>query len=341
MPRPIRQRLKTAYADIQKYENEELDTIPLYYQQLFIYESNRVNRNGHGYGNEQYNYDWGIVDWTVEPDADGKKVLYTNTAPAQFFEQPWLNLGIWIHNKVVFDHLLVADGSLTSFSPQLAESYNVSEDGMTVSFTLRDGLTWHDGSPLTVEDVAWSIKTAMMIPTVNPVVSNTIHSIEGADAYSDGSADDVSGIALDGNTITLTFAKLDPNVLLTFSQFAPLPAKYFPDIDPLQIQQSSFWQKPIGSGPFMVKEVKMNDFTTMVPFPDYFGGVAKIDEIVAFPSGDGDGNLLKNAGAHKADYGFTKNTADVSALEDMDFMKVTPADIPYTRMMWINHYPMK
>lgn len=334
-------KLKTAYGAIQEYQNEVLNTIPLYYQQLFIYESTRLDRNGGSYGNEQYNYDWGIVDWTIEPDADGKKVMYTNTAPAQFFEQPWLNLGIWIHSKVVFDRLLVADGSLTSFSPQLAESYNVSEDGMTVSFTLQDGLTWHDGSPLTIDDVAWSLKTAAMIPTVNPVVSNTIQSIAGMEEYVAGSATDVSGIALDGNTITLSFANLDPNVLLTFSQFSPLPAAYFPDIDPLLIQQSSFWQKPIGSGPFMISEVKMNDFTTLVPFQDYHGGVAKIDEIVAFPSGDGDGNLLKNAGAGKADYGFTKNTADVAALEAMDFMRVTPADTPYTRMLWVNQYPMQ
>ena len=47
--------------------------IPLYYQQLFIYESSRMNRNGGQYGNEQFNYDWGIVDWTVEPDESGKK----------------------------------------------------------------------------------------------------------------------------------------------------------------------------------------------------------------------------------------------------------------------------
>jgi peptide/nickel transport system substrate-binding protein len=274
----------------------------------------------------------------MEPDANGKQVMYTNTAPPQFFELPWANLGIWITSKVVFDKLLSADGSLSVNGGQLAESYSVGADGMSVSFTLKDGVTWHDGSALTVEDVAWSIKTALRVPNIHAVVANTFTSIEGGQAYRDGEADDISGIATDGNTITLTMSKLDPNMLLTFTQFAPLPKAHLGDEDPLQLQQSSFWQQPIGSGPFRIEEVQMNDFVRYVPFENYHGGVAKIDEIIATPSLDGDGNLLKNAGAGKMDYGFTKNVADVAALEAMDHMRVIPADIPYTRMIWFNKF---
>ena len=136
-------------------------------------------------------------------------------------------------------------------------------------------------------------------------------------------------------------SKLDPNMLLTFTQFAILPEAHLGDEDPLQLQQSSFWQKPIGSGPFRIEEVQMNDFVRYVPFENYHGGVAKIDEIIATPSLDGDGNLLKNAGAGQMDYGFTKNVADVAALEAMDHMRVIAADIPYTRMIWFNKFPRK
>ena len=329
---------RPAYFELQKYWNTKLDALPLYYQQLFIYESNKLNRNGHGYGNEQYNYDTGIVDWTMEPNANGKQVMYTNTAPPQFFELPWANLGIWITSKVVFDKLLSADGSLSVNGGQLAESYSVGADGLSASFTLQDGLKWHDGSALTVDDVAWSIKTALRVPNIHAVVANTFTSIEGGQAYRDGDADEISGISTDGNTITLTMSKLDPNMLLTFTQFAILPEAHLGDEDPLQLQQSSFWQKPIGSGPFRIEEVQMNDFVRYVPFENYHGGVAKIDEIIATPSLDGDGNLLKNAGAGKMDYGFTKNVADVAALEAMDHMRVIPADIPYTRMIWFNKF---
>tara|TARA_B110000211_G_scaffold30142_1_gene30587 strand:+ start:18761 stop:20383 length:1623 start_codon:yes stop_codon:yes gene_type:complete len=332
---------RPAYFAIQEYWNTNLDALPLYYQQLFIYESNKLNRNGHGYGNEQYNYDFGIVDWTMEPDANGKQIMYTNTAPPQFFELPWANLGIWITSKIVFDKLLSADGSLAVNGTQLAESYSVGADGMSVSFTLKDGLTWHDGSALTVADVEWSVKTALRVPNIHAVVANTFTSIDGGQAYRDGTSDEIAGIATDGNTITFTMSKLDPNMLLTFTQFPPLPMELLKGTDPIELQQAAYWQNPIGSGPFRIEEVQMNDFVRYVPFENYHGGVAKIDEIVAFPSLDGDGNLLKNAGAGKMDYGFTKNVADVAALEAMDHMRVIPADIPYTRMIWFNKFARK
>ncbi|MGI9417710.1 MAG: ABC transporter substrate-binding protein [Geminicoccaceae bacterium] len=331
-----------AFKDFERYENEMLSDIPLYYQQLFIYESSRMSRNGGQYGNEQFNYDWGIVDWTVEPDESGKKVLYTNTAPMQFFEHPWLNPGLYVHSKLSFDRLLTANGNLVPTEGQLAESFEAAADGMSVSFDLRDGITWHDGEPLTGEDIKWSIETALnVLPPISPVFSKTFSSIEGADAFMDGSAEGISGIAIDGDIVTITFANLDPNFLTTFSQFPPLPKHLMGDVNPAEFQQHSFWQYPIGSGPFKLAEVEMNDYARFVPFDDYHGGVAKVEEVVAFPSGDNDENVIKNAAAGRLDFGFTKSVADVQALEDMEHMKVIPADIPYTRSLRVNHFANK
>ena len=67
-------------------------------------------------------------------------------------------------------------------------------------------------------------------------------------------------------------------------------------------------------------------------------GIAKIEEIVAFPSGENDGNVIQNAEAGRLDYGFTKSVGDVQALEAMDHMNVIPADIPYTRSLRINKF---
>jgi len=332
---------KAAFSDFQRYENDMLSDIPLYYQQLFIFESKRVDRQGGQYGNAQFNYDWNIVNWEIEADENGKKILYTNKGPIQFFVQPWLNPGLKMSSKVVFDRLLTADGSLVPSGPQLAESYDVSEDGKTVTFVLKEGLTWHDAAPLTAEDVSWSIHTALGSPSLNGVFTNTFKSIEGADAFMKGDAKSISGITVDGNAITLKFAVLDPNVLVTFSQFPPLPKHKLDGVNPVELQQHPFWQFPIGSGPFKVEEVQMNDFARFVPFENYHGGVAKIDEIVAFPSEDNDPNVVKNAAAGRLDYGFTKSVADIQALEAMDHMRVIPADIPYTRSLRINAFPMK
>lgn len=313
-----------AFKDFEKYENTMLSDIPLYYQQLFIYESSRMSRNGGQYGNDQFNYDWGIVNWTVEPDSNGKNVLYTNTAPSQFFEHPWLNPGIYVFSKIGLDRLLTADGSLAPSGGQLAESYEVSADGLSATFDLKDGLTWHDGTPLTGEDVVWSVELAKTVPGINAVFSKTFANI--------------ASISTDGDKVNLTMKELDPNLLLTFSQFPPLPKHLLDGVNPAEFQQHSFWQNPVGSGPFKVEEVQMNDYVRFVPFENYHGGVAKIEEVVAFPSGENDGNVVKNAAAGRLDFGFTKSVADVKSLEDMEHMKVIPADIPYTRSLRINKF---
>jgi len=319
--------------------NENVYILPLYYQQLYIFESNRMDRGGAPYGNAQYNYNNDVVNWTVEPDENGERVAYTNAAPMQFFELPWQNLGIWIHSRFAFDTILEADGTLTPIGGELAESYEMSDDGLTFTFTLKDGLKWHDGTDITAEDVKWSIEAASQAAITHPLLAATLSRIEGADALASGEADGMSGVSIDGRTVTVQFAELDPNALLSFTQFAPLPSAYFEGTDPLQIQQNEFWQFPIGSGPFKIEEARMNEFTTLVPFEDYHGGVAKIERIIALPSADGDANLIRNAAAGRADFGYTKNPVDVPALEEMDHMTVTPVNIPYTRIFWINQFP--
>lgn len=330
---------REGYFEMEHIINESVYQIPLYYQQLYIYESDRLSRNDAPYGNEQYNYNWGVEGWTIAPDANGKGVLYTNAAPAQFFEVPWQNLGIWVHNKFAFDTVLEADGVLTPIGGEMAETYSVSEDGKTFTFTLKDGLTWHDGAPITADDVLWSIGAALKFPITHPVLQSTFKKIEGAEAFVAGEAETLAGLSADGNTVTIKFTTLDPNVLLSFSQFAPLPSKLFEGVDPLNLQQAPFWQKPVGSGPFMIEDVVMNDYTTLVPFPAYHKGAPKIEQIIARPSGDNDGNLLVNASAAKADFGYTKVAGDVPGLEALDYMNVYPIDIPYTRMLWINQFP--
>ncbi len=332
---------KAGFFKIVKYMQDQLYTLPLYNQQAFIYESNKVNRNGGMYGNPQYNYDWRITNWTTEPDANGKMIMRTNTGPIEFFEHPWFNPGLFISNKVLFDRLITCDGGLAPTRPQMAKHYSLSSDGMTLTFIMKDNLKWHDGSSISADEIKWNIELALKVPTLMPIMKNTFTSIKGSESYVNGSASSVSGIKVSGNKLTIQFAKVDPNLLLTFSQFAPLPRKHLGNVDPVKFQQHPFWQNPIGSGPYRVKEVQMNDYVVFEPFDDYHEGRARIDEIIATPSNDNDVNLVKNARAERMDYGFTKNVADVKSLEAMNHMKVLPQNIPYTRMIWFQKFPKK
>ncbi len=329
-----------AYHELEKYENEIEINIPLYHQPVFIVQSDRLDRGNAPYGNDQYLYNWDIVNWDIKPEDSGKKVLRTNGGPAEFFETPFFNPGFLMSQKILFDRLIVADENLAPAQGGLASEYALSEDGLTLEITLRDNIKWHDGEPITVQDVIGSVELATKVRT-NPVLMTTFQALEGYEAFAAGTADHISGMTADGNKITFKFAKINPNILLTFTQFAPLPVKYFENVDPALIQQAAYWQAPIGSGPFKLTEVKMGEYAIFTRFDDYYGGKAKIDEVRLYPSGESDPNLVKNAAAGQVDYAYTKSVQDVLALEAMENMKVTPVDVRYTRVLYINKFPKK
>lgn len=273
--------------------------------------------------------------------AEGEKVLYTNGGPEEFFETPWLNPGTYMYNKTVYAHLIVADKNLNPIQddPDALATYEYSADGKTLTFVLRDDAFWHDGEKVTAEDIKWSIEYVSKTAVINPVFLSTFKAIEGAVAE-DGSINETfSGIVIDGNTITITFSGIAPDALLTFTQFAPVPQKYFEGVDPLQVQQAEYFQKPIGSGPFMVGDVSMNNYTMLVPFEKYYNGVANFVIHMQPSAGDSDPNLVTRAMAGQMDYGYTKMVADIQALENVEGMNLTPVDVRYTRLFFLNKFP--
>ena len=269
-----------------------------------------------------------------------EKVLYSNGGAVEFFETPWLNPGLFMYNKVLYEHLIEADENLNPVEGGLASDYSLSEDGTQLTFVLRDNIYWHDGEKITPEDIKWSIEYSMRTAVLNPVFTSTFHAILGADAYLAGDTEELEGIVIDGNNVMITFEKVAPDALLTFTQFAPLPQKYFTDVDPLQIQQAKFFQNPIGSGQYKLEEVKMNDYTVLVPFDQYYDGVANF-KIHLTPSGESDSNFVNNAKAGLLDYGYTKNVDDVKALQGVEGLTINQVDVRYTRLLYVNKFNKK
>lgn len=266
------------------------------------------------------------------------KVMYSNGGPVEFFETPWLNPGSYTYSKVLYDHLIEADSNLNPLKGELAKEYKLSEDGKELVFELRDDIYWHDGEKITAEDIKWNIEYSMKTAVINSVFLNTFKAIEGSEAYLDGSEESISGVVIDGNTITITFDKVAPDALLTFTQFAILPAKYFADVDPLKFQQAEYFQNPIGSGPFKVKEVKLNDYTILEPFDKYYNGVADYTIHLTPSPGDSDANLVNNVKSGLLDYGYTKSVADVKALKDDTSITLNQVDVRYTRLFYANKF---
>ncbi|MGL5379770.1 ABC transporter substrate-binding protein [Clostridium sp.] len=267
--------------------------------------------------------------------------LYTNGGPEEFFETPWLNPGTFVYNKVLYDRLIFADENLNPIpgEGQLAKSYELSEDGKNLKFELRENLSWHDGKPLTTDDVKWSIEYSLKTTVLNSVFANTFNKIEGATEYIEGKADQISGIIVDGNNIEIKFKDLAPDALLTFTQFAILPKEHLESVDPVTFQQAEFFRNPVGSGPFKVEEVKMGNYTTLAGFDKYWDGAPSFKMHLNPSPGDSDPNLVTNAKAGKLDYSYTKNIADVKALDGTEGMDIEKVDVRYTRLFFANKFP--
>lgn len=149
-----------------------------------------------------------------------------------------------------------ADGKIV---PKLAQDYDVSPDGLTYTFTLRDGPTFADGSPLTSADVAWSYQQAIAPDSKNPGKKD-IASI-------------ASVAAPDPKTVILTLASRDSNLLYGLTNRAGAVLKK--DTDP-----ASLADEPNGSGPFTVQSWQRGSAITLARNDRYWGDKAKLQTIV-------------------------------------------------------------
>ena len=314
---------KAAYDAIQQYENADATVIPLFYIPSWVVTSDKLDMAGNAAGNDQFFYQKNILDWTIDR-ADNTP--YTNTGAVNFLEHPATNPALFWHQELVFDRLLNADASLTPTDGLLAESFEVSEDGKTITFTIREGVVWHDGNPFTAEDVKWTFEYYPTVPGANTVMTDVIN--------------DLASIEIDGNNVVFTFNNPQPNALTVFSQWPVLPKHALENVAPENFAADTFWQAPIGTGPFKVETVKLGEYTTLVKNADYYmTGTGNIEKIYMYPSTDaGDTNLITNAQAGNIDYAFCKDSAQVQQLQDMEGYNVETVNVTFPRYIFVNMF---
>jgi peptide/nickel transport system substrate-binding protein len=154
------------------------------------------------------------------------------------------------------------DGTLI---PDLAESYEISEDGLTFTFTLREDLTFHDGSPLTADDVIFTIAKAQDPALKSPKRANW---------------DGVVVQKIDDRTIMFTLEQVYAPFLEN-TTLGILPAHIWKQASSEEFPFSQFNSEPIGSGPFRVAQVDRTssgipERYRLVPFADSALGQAYI-----------------------------------------------------------------
>ena len=255
------------------------------------------------------------------------------------FPGSWDNYGFLLR-YVLFSRLLRLDADLNPVYGDLAQSWTVAPDGMTYTFTLKNNIKWHDGVPFTADDVAFSLKTAMKSPQVNAVIKSAINCIKGAIAFAADStktaANDIEGIKVNGNVITITMDQPSGTFLLSMAQFNIFPRHKIEGLDPININATTFYDWPIGTGPYRIKEFVPNDYALLEVFDDYFGPKPQIKQIKVTQMTEND--FATRALANDIDY-FQTNSLDIAqaALKNPNY-RAFYTDIYFVRYFQWNSY---
>lgn len=206
-----------------------------------------------------------------------KLVWHAATGIDTLFENPWRDVQC-LYPYMVFDRLVSVNGS-GEYVMGLATDYTVSDDGLTYTFTIRDGVTWQDGTSFTADDVVFSLWGNIANPNT-AVGKSEISCIEGADAVMNEGAQMLSGVSADGNTVTVKLTAPSRGFMVGVAQVAILPKHAFEGAAPADFNTCSFWEKPFGTGAYEIDQVSFPDYFTCVRNENYWGEPAGIENVL-------------------------------------------------------------
>jgi len=183
----------------------------------------------------------------------------------------WQN---WSMIKSLFDGLMDYVPGTTTLRPGLAESYALSEDGLTYTFKLRPGVKFHNGREMTAEDVKYSLDRVTNPATQSPG-AGFFGSIAGYDAAGEGG---LSGVkVIDPLTVEITLSRPDATFLhvmaLNFASVVPKEA--------VDAAGDDFGKQPVGTGAYKLAEWTLGQRLVFEKNADYWrAGVPYLDSIV-------------------------------------------------------------
>ena len=166
---------------------------------------------------------------------------------------------------MLFTPLVQFDSTLT-VRPYLAERWELTDNDVT--FHLRQGVTWHDGQPVTAEDVKFTFDMAKNTETGAGIIAANLGMVESA-------------TVVDPQTIRFTFTAPHAQALEDF-WWAPAPKHLLQGVAPSSMAQAPFNQRPVGSGPFKFVSWEKGQALTLeanTAFPAALGGRPRLDRV--------------------------------------------------------------
>lgn len=185
----------------------------------------------------------------------------------------WQN---WSVIKSIFDGLMDYKPGTTELEPDLAESYTVSDDGLTYTFKLRDGIKFHNGRPVTPADVKYSLERAVNPATQSPG-GGYFDAIEGYAELAGGKATELSGIrVVDDKTISFKLTR----PAATFLHLMAINFAFIVPKEEVEKAGADWGKKPVGTGAFKFVEWVPGQRITLERNKDYFRqGVPYLDKL--------------------------------------------------------------
>jgi ABC-type transport system substrate-binding protein len=168
--------------------------------------------------------------------------------------------------KSLYSRLMDYKPGTAELIPSLAESFEVAPDGQTYTFKLRSGVKFSNGREVVAKDVAYSIARAVNPKTQGPG-AGFFGSIAGFEDVSGGKADLLSGIETpDDSTVIFKLSRPDATFLhvlaINFASIVPQEA--------VDAAAGDFGKKPVGSGPFVLKDWVIGQKMVFERNPDYY-----------------------------------------------------------------------
>jgi oligopeptide transport system substrate-binding protein len=171
---------------------------------------------------------------------------------------------------------LVTLGTDLKIKPDLAESYNISQDGLTYTFKLRKDAKFHDGKQVTADDVKYSFERAADPATGSTTAHEYLGDIVGVPDKLAGKAKEISGIrVVDPNTIEIKIDQPKAYFLAKMSY----PTAFVVDRNNIEKGGKGWFNKPNGTGPFKLGEWKKGESIVLERNPNFYNGAPKLDRV--------------------------------------------------------------
>jgi peptide/nickel transport system substrate-binding protein len=160
---------------------------------------------------------------------------------------------------------LVEEAGISHFVPGLAESWEVSDDGLVWTFKIREGVTFHDGTPCTADDVAWSL---------NWTIENEIETF----AFYLASFSEI--VALDPTTLQVTLSDPVGNMEYLLMYVWILPRSVWEGMTYDEILEFEDLAAGIGTGPYKLVDWVEGEYLILEANKDYWQGAPHLDQVV-------------------------------------------------------------